>query len=104
MARKKRKPPKSPTFHTSSPAPSNAIPKNLELEHLDEDDFDDIDALSPKKAASILQKLDALRAKIKGKAVADDEGHTNEDLEPDEHRQAHFHFLDASSQELENKG
>ncbi|KAK7289725.1 hypothetical protein RIF29_03592 [Crotalaria pallida] len=47
---------------------------------LDEDDFEDIDALSPTKAASILQKLDALRAKITGKAIAvDDEGNNKED-------------------------
>ncbi|KAK7266942.1 hypothetical protein RIF29_19604 [Crotalaria pallida] len=69
----KGRPPKSPSSHISSPSsPSNAIPKNLDLEQLDEDDFEDIDALSPTKAASILQKLDALRAKITGKAIAVD--------------------------------
>ncbi|KAK7273452.1 hypothetical protein RIF29_14502 [Crotalaria pallida] len=78
MARKKGRPPKSPSTHLSSP--SNTIPKNLDLENLDEDDIEDIDALSPKKAASILEKLGALRAKIKGKAVIveEEEGINNE--------------------------
>ncbi|KAK7280829.1 hypothetical protein RIF29_08345 [Crotalaria pallida] len=73
MARKKGRPPKSPSSQTSSRSPSNALPKNIDLENLDEDDLEDIDALSPTKAASILQKLDALRAKIKGKAIVDDD-------------------------------
>ncbi|KAK7255717.1 hypothetical protein RIF29_29136 [Crotalaria pallida] len=73
MARKKGRPPKSPSSQTSSRSPSNALPKNLDLENLDEDDLEDIDALSPTKAASILQKLDALRPKIKGKAIVDDD-------------------------------
>ncbi|KAK7268013.1 hypothetical protein RIF29_20695 [Crotalaria pallida] len=73
MARKKGRRPKSPSSQTSSRSPSNAIPKNLESEILDEDDLEDIDALSPTKAASILQKLDALRAKLKGKAIAIDD-------------------------------
>ncbi|KAK7273288.1 hypothetical protein RIF29_14337 [Crotalaria pallida] len=71
MARKKGRPPKSPSSHHSPT--TNTIPKNLELEKLDEEDFEDIDDLSPKKAASILQKLDELRAKIKGKAVIEEE-------------------------------
>ncbi|KAK7256706.1 hypothetical protein RIF29_30164 [Crotalaria pallida] len=69
MARKKGKPPKSPSSQTSSRSPSNSIPKNLDLETLDDDDLEDIDALSPTKAASILQKLDDLRAKLTGKAI-----------------------------------
>ncbi|KAK7281876.1 hypothetical protein RIF29_10220 [Crotalaria pallida] len=73
MARKKGRPPMSPSSQTSSRSPSNALPKNLDLENLDEDDLEDIDALSPTKAASILQKLDPLWAKIKGKAIVDDD-------------------------------
>ncbi|KAK7266556.1 hypothetical protein RIF29_19204 [Crotalaria pallida] len=78
MARKKGRPPKSPS--PASP-PISSIPKNLELEHLDDDDFEDIDALSPKKAASILRKLDALRSRIKGKAIeGDKEGNSIADV------------------------
>ncbi|KAK7288545.1 hypothetical protein RIF29_02006 [Crotalaria pallida] len=80
MARKKGRPPKSPSQHLSSPSastPPTSIPKNLDLEHLDDEDFEDIDALSPKKATSILRKLDALRSRIKGKAnEGDKEGNT----------------------------
>ncbi|KAK7251601.1 hypothetical protein RIF29_34943 [Crotalaria pallida] len=80
MAKKKGRPPKSPSPHNSSPPPS--IPKNLDLEQLDDDDFEDIDNLSPKKAASILKKLDMLRSKIKGKAVVQyDE--TERDVQPE---------------------
>ncbi|KAK7273614.1 hypothetical protein RIF29_14672 [Crotalaria pallida] len=44
---------------------------------MDDKDFEDIDALSPKKAASILRKQDALRSRIKGKAIeGDKEGNT----------------------------
>ncbi|KAK7250846.1 hypothetical protein RIF29_33572 [Crotalaria pallida] len=71
MAKKKGRPPKSPSPHLSSPPPS--IPKNLDLEQLDEDDFEDIDNLSPKKAALILKKLDELRSRIKGKAATSPE-------------------------------
>ncbi|KAK7260422.1 hypothetical protein RIF29_26453 [Crotalaria pallida] len=80
MARNKGHPPKSPSSHQSPPP--NTIPKNVDLENLDEEDIEDIDDLSPKKAASILKKLDALRAKIKGKAVleAEVEGINNEEL------------------------
>ncbi|KAK7287554.1 hypothetical protein RIF29_00835 [Crotalaria pallida] len=61
MARKKGRPPKSPS------------PDLLYLE--------DIDALSPKKVASILRKLDALRSRIKGKAIeGDKEGKNTEDV------------------------
>ncbi|KAK7273808.1 hypothetical protein RIF29_14871 [Crotalaria pallida] len=52
--------------------PISSVPKNLDLEQLDDDDFEDIDALSPKKAASILKKLDLLRYRIKGKAIEGD--------------------------------
>ncbi|KAK7288603.1 hypothetical protein RIF29_02069 [Crotalaria pallida] len=79
MARKKGRPPKSPSTHLSTPT---NIPKNLDLDNLDDEDLEEIDDLSPKKAASILKKLDALRAKIKGKAFsdADNEDRPSEDL------------------------
>ncbi|KAK7281427.1 hypothetical protein RIF29_09411 [Crotalaria pallida] len=72
MARKKGRPPKSPSPHPS-PTP-NTIPKNLDLLNLDEEDMEDIEDLSPKKAGSILKKLDELRAKIKGKEIVEEEG------------------------------
>ncbi|KAK7243537.1 hypothetical protein RIF29_38337 [Crotalaria pallida] len=72
MARKKGRPPKSPSPHPS-PTP-NTIPKNLDLLNLDDEDMEDIEDLSPKKAGSILKKLDELRAKIKGKAIVEEEG------------------------------
>ncbi|KAK7260016.1 hypothetical protein RIF29_25708 [Crotalaria pallida] len=73
MAKKKGRPPKSPSPHISSPTPS--IPKNLDIEHLDDDNLEDIDNLSPKKAASILKKLDDLRSRIKVvKAVLQEQG------------------------------
>ncbi|KAK7281672.1 hypothetical protein RIF29_09864 [Crotalaria pallida] len=80
MAKKKGRPPKSPSPHNSSPLPS--IPKNLDFEQLDDDDFEDIDNLSPKKAASILKKLDMLRSKIKGKAVVQSD-ETERDVQPE---------------------
>ncbi|KAK7287480.1 hypothetical protein RIF29_00760 [Crotalaria pallida] len=52
--------------------PISSVPKNLDLEQLDDDDFEDIDALSPKKAASIMKKLDLLRSRIKGKVIEGD--------------------------------
>ncbi|KAK7282014.1 hypothetical protein RIF29_10478 [Crotalaria pallida] len=81
MARKKGRPPKSP-----SPAatPISSIPKNLDLENLDDEDHEDIDALSPKKASSILRKLDALRSRIKGKAIEDDKEGNNSDAVPNQ--------------------
>ncbi|KAK7243518.1 hypothetical protein RIF29_38317 [Crotalaria pallida] len=84
MAKKKGRPPKSPSPHTPTPT---KIPKSLDLQHIDDEDLEDIDALSPKKAASILQKLDELRSMIKGKAVADDPKATDEPIEeqPDAH-------------------
>ncbi|KAK7267241.1 hypothetical protein RIF29_19908 [Crotalaria pallida] len=84
MAKKKGRPPKSPSPHTPSPT---KIPKTLDLQHIDDEDLEDIDALSPKKAASILQKLDELRSRIKGKVVADDPKATDEPIEeqPDAH-------------------
>ncbi|KAK7274189.1 hypothetical protein RIF29_15268 [Crotalaria pallida] len=43
--------------------------------------MEDIEDLSPKKAGSILKKLDELRAKIKGKAIVEEEGEgMNNDL------------------------
>ncbi|KAK7267347.1 hypothetical protein RIF29_20016 [Crotalaria pallida] len=72
MVRKKGRPPKSPSPHPS-PTP-NTIPKNIDLLNLDEEDMEDIEDLSPKKAGSILKKLDELRAKIKGKAIVEEEG------------------------------
>ncbi|KAK7287479.1 hypothetical protein RIF29_00759 [Crotalaria pallida] len=58
--------------------PISSVPKNLDLEQLDDDDFEDIDALSPKKAASILKKLDLLRSRIKGKVIEGDKEAVNE--------------------------
>ncbi|KAK7273632.1 hypothetical protein RIF29_14689 [Crotalaria pallida] len=72
MARKKGRPPKSPSPHPS-PTP-NSIPKNLDLLNLDDEDMEDLEDLSPKKAGSILKKLDELRAKIKGKAIVEETG------------------------------
>ncbi|KAK7282073.1 hypothetical protein RIF29_10592 [Crotalaria pallida] len=75
MARKKGRPPKSPFNQHSFPlvsTPITSVPKNLDLEHLDDDDFEDIDSLSPKKVASIMKKLDVLRSRIKGKAIEGD--------------------------------
>ncbi|KAK7288459.1 hypothetical protein RIF29_01919 [Crotalaria pallida] len=72
MAKKKGRPPKSPSPHPS-PTP-NSIPKNLDLLNLDDEDLEDIEDLSPKKAGDILKKLDELRAKIKGKAIVVEAG------------------------------
>ncbi|KAK7256591.1 hypothetical protein RIF29_30045 [Crotalaria pallida] len=72
MARKKGRPPKSPSPHPS-PIP-NTIPKNLDLLNLDDEDMEDKEDLIPKKVGSILKKLDELRAKIKGKAIVEEEG------------------------------
>ncbi|KAK7290016.1 hypothetical protein RIF29_04121 [Crotalaria pallida] len=81
MARKKGRPPKSPSPHPSPKTPNTtSIPKNLDLLNLDEDDMEDIEDLSPKKAGSILKKLDELRAKIKGKAIVEEDGCMNKDL------------------------
>ncbi|KAK7267250.1 hypothetical protein RIF29_19917 [Crotalaria pallida] len=79
MAKKKGRPPKSPSSKHSPT--TNPIPKNLDLETLDEEDFEDIDDLSPKKALVILKKLDDLRAEIKGKAVVDDSVETSKNME-----------------------
>ncbi|KAK7256702.1 hypothetical protein RIF29_30160 [Crotalaria pallida] len=72
MAKKKGRPPKSPVPHPS-PTPTS-VPKNLDLLNLDDEDLEDIEDLSPKKAGDILKKLDELRAKIKGKAIAVEAG------------------------------
>ncbi|KAK7287522.1 hypothetical protein RIF29_00803 [Crotalaria pallida] len=82
MAKKKGRPPKSPSPKPSPNTPNtSSIPKNLDLLNLDEDDMEDIEDLSPKKAGSILKKLDELRAKIKGKAIVEEEGEgMNNDL------------------------
>ncbi|KAK7251219.1 hypothetical protein RIF29_34223 [Crotalaria pallida] len=72
MARKKGRPPKSPS-PLPSPTP-NSIQKNLDLLNLDDEDMEDLEDLSPKKAGSILKKLDELRAKIKGKAIVEETG------------------------------
>ncbi|KAK7273585.1 hypothetical protein RIF29_14641 [Crotalaria pallida] len=81
MARKKGRPPKSPSPHPSPKTPNTtSIPKNLDLLNLDEDDMEDIEDLSPKKAGSILKKLDELRAKIKGKAIVEEDSRMNKDL------------------------
>ncbi|KAK7273628.1 hypothetical protein RIF29_14685 [Crotalaria pallida] len=82
MAKKKGRPPKSPSPKPSPNTPNtNSIPKNLDLLNLDEDDMEDIEDLSPKKAGSILEKLDELHAKIKGKAIVEEEGEgMNNDL------------------------
>ncbi|KAK7259788.1 hypothetical protein RIF29_25403 [Crotalaria pallida] len=72
MAKKKGRPPKSPSPHPS-PTP-NSIPQNLDLLNLDDEDLEDIEDLSPKKAGDILKKLDELRAKIKGKAIVVEAG------------------------------
>ncbi|KAK7281334.1 hypothetical protein RIF29_09219 [Crotalaria pallida] len=72
MAKKKGRPPKSPSPHPSTTP--NSIPKNLDLLNLDDEDLEDIEDLSPKKAGDILKKLDELRAKIKGKAIAVEAG------------------------------
>ncbi|KAK7289847.1 hypothetical protein RIF29_03821 [Crotalaria pallida] len=78
MAWKRGRPPKTPATHmketqNEDTERSDAVP--FDLRALDDADLTN---LSPKKAKEILECIDALRLKIKGKAVDDDkEGDLN---------------------------
>ncbi|KAK7255774.1 hypothetical protein RIF29_29193 [Crotalaria pallida] len=73
MARKRGRPPKTPSSSGKKPPskPQDTIDDQprLDLNQLDEDDLEEIDNLTPKKAEALLKNLDLLREKIKGKTM-----------------------------------
>ncbi|KAK7273309.1 hypothetical protein RIF29_14358 [Crotalaria pallida] len=73
MAKKRGRPPKSPSppFQSKSPNVSKALETD-DLVGFDEDDVDFLNSLTPKKLDLMLQKLISFRDKVKGKAFVDD--------------------------------
>ncbi|KAK7256207.1 hypothetical protein RIF29_29645 [Crotalaria pallida] len=83
MAKKKGRPPKTPSSSAKKPQDTNndheAPKENTQqgLVQLDDDDLDTLDSLSPTKAMALLKNLDALRGKVVerfGKEINDGEG------------------------------
>ncbi|KAK7243851.1 hypothetical protein RIF29_38664 [Crotalaria pallida] len=68
MARKRRRPPKTPSSVNKSASnkdsDQNGTPSKVDFSQLDDDDIEDIDNLTPKQAGVWIQKIDVLRAKI----------------------------------------
>ncbi|KAK7289768.1 hypothetical protein RIF29_03690 [Crotalaria pallida] len=68
MARKRGRPPKTPSFVNKSAlnkdSDQDGTPSKVDFSQLDDDDIEDIDNLTPKQAAVWIQKIDVLRAKI----------------------------------------
>ncbi|KAK7260002.1 hypothetical protein RIF29_25676 [Crotalaria pallida] len=74
MAKKRGRPPKSPLpplFQSKTPTVTKAN-ESAVLEDFDEEDLELLNNLSPKKLDLMMQKLAAMREKIKGKAVVND--------------------------------
>ncbi|KAK7267219.1 hypothetical protein RIF29_19884 [Crotalaria pallida] len=72
MAKKKGRPPASPSSSSqkqSSGVPLSAIDPLLDLSLIEEEDLALIDNLSAKQAEQLINSLDIIRAKIKGKSV-----------------------------------
>ncbi|KAK7290262.1 hypothetical protein RIF29_04556 [Crotalaria pallida] len=90
MARKRGRPPK--TSSSSAKKQLNAhdvddgIQKKLDVTLLDDEDLEEIDNLTPKKAEELLKNLDVLHEKIKEKAIVqnDNPGSTNVDKEKED--------------------
>ncbi|KAK7259798.1 hypothetical protein RIF29_25413 [Crotalaria pallida] len=59
----------------------------LDLTQLDEEDLEDIENLTPKKATELLRNLDVLREKIKGKAEMKDVNHEEKSATKDKEEQ-----------------
>ncbi|KAK7281821.1 hypothetical protein RIF29_10121 [Crotalaria pallida] len=77
MARKKGRPPKTPSYSAKKTPlhhkETDGDDSLSDLAGLDAEDLDDINNLSPKKAALLLRNLDAIRAKLTGKAILIDD-------------------------------
>ncbi|KAK7243349.1 hypothetical protein RIF29_38142 [Crotalaria pallida] len=71
MARKRGRPPKSPSpSSTEDLSKTSPVSQLHDIEILDEDDMADIDNLSPKQAEVLLKNMEAIRSRIKGKSPA----------------------------------
>ncbi|KAK7275572.1 hypothetical protein RIF29_16691 [Crotalaria pallida] len=70
MPKKRGRPPKSTSPSTSkTPTRDVLSTQALDMSQIDDDDFAEIDNLTPKQAKAWLKNLDVLREKIKGKSV-----------------------------------
>ncbi|KAK7259328.1 hypothetical protein RIF29_24932 [Crotalaria pallida] len=73
MAKKRGRPPKTPSSASkkddTGSVGDTGTPSKVDFSQLDDEDLHDIDNLSPKQAELWIQKIDALRAKIKEKAT-----------------------------------
>ncbi|KAK7259546.1 hypothetical protein RIF29_25155 [Crotalaria pallida] len=72
MPKKRGRPPKSPLSSSKTiinePKIETITPSKDGISHLDEEDLEDIENLSPKQAPLWIQKIDALREKIRAKS------------------------------------
>ncbi|KAK7281507.1 hypothetical protein RIF29_09565 [Crotalaria pallida] len=72
MAKKRGRPPKTPTSTSKNKDSDTKPPADVEGLELDVEDLSKIDNLSPKKALAWIEKLDDLRSKIKERVALDD--------------------------------
>ncbi|KAK7260252.1 hypothetical protein RIF29_26150 [Crotalaria pallida] len=76
MARKRGRLPKTPSSSAKkTPGKQDSIDgdhERFDVSHLDEEDLEDIENLSPKKVETLLRNLDLLRDKIKEKVLTND--------------------------------
>ncbi|KAK7281830.1 hypothetical protein RIF29_10135 [Crotalaria pallida] len=77
MARKRGRPPKSPSpKHADPPSSSKKDgkkPQLFDLSALDDEDLQTLEALTPKQLESLVHGIELIRAKLKGKAPLHDE-------------------------------
>ncbi|KAK7273816.1 hypothetical protein RIF29_14879 [Crotalaria pallida] len=75
MAKRRGRPPKSPTSSakkaTNDPDDDDGTRRKLDVTLIDDEDLEEIDNLTPKKAEMLLKNLDLLREKVKEKAMVD---------------------------------
>ncbi|KAK7287473.1 hypothetical protein RIF29_00753 [Crotalaria pallida] len=84
MARKRGRPPKTPSSsNKKSPGAEKgpAASSSIELNLSDEEALEDIDSLTPKKAAELLHSIDLLRQRVQSKIPAVQQNDINEGVE-----------------------
>ncbi|KAK7273606.1 hypothetical protein RIF29_14662 [Crotalaria pallida] len=75
MAKRRGRPPKSPSSSakkaTNDPDDDDGTRRKLDVTLIDDEELEEIDNLTPKKAKMLLKNLDLLCEKVKEKAMVD---------------------------------